>query len=596
MIEHLVVDLGVDELASLGLRDRGDRWLIALGQPSVGDHRLGERASGLFSEKHAVAPHGVEEATSLILLGVDAGEGRELALVMALFNDRRAEHHHLRSVAFDEFHFGGVEAELVQPAKTITNAPLFVGADGIGAGELGPQFVVSDLEEFDHRNRIDGIAQFSQYFEFEQTAGHVVLGDLEVMLSLTIGELIVTLTGLGVDEIGNEIAGVSPEERVAERAITPEEADEMDANEQHGQRVDQLLVETLTTLGREQVEVGERIGEVSSDQHRVERFALCVEALVGHADEIDDRELLLFQEGEQLELSIGQFGCELLQCEIAAVVFDESNHVAMTTTGKSHRKLVRPPVERRAPWQVEKIWLGLGGRLQPQGNHVGDAIGQTVEVNASSSALISLPDAANVSPAEPFAGPDHPMRKLTRQVAFEGAWDAERAKKVGDLFDGMAADWSTDHVDATKAAPIADALTRGIAKADGRWLELGSGTGAGTRVLSGGVDSLVAFDLAAEMLAHAPGELAPRVRGDASVLPFADDAFDNVLMVNMLLFPGEVERVLAPGGTVVWVNTLGDQTPIHLPAADVAEALPGAWEGVTANAGTGLWATLRRSV
>jgi len=45
--------------------------------------------------------------------------------------------------------------------------------------------------------------------------------------------------------------------------------------------------------------------------------------------------------------------------------------------------------------------------------------------------------------------PDHPMRKLTRQVAFDGAWDAERAKKVGDLFDGMAADWSTDHVDAT---------------------------------------------------------------------------------------------------------------------------------------------------
>jgi len=63
----------------------------------------------------------------------------------------------------------------------------------------------------------------------------------------------------------------------------------------------------------------------------------------------------------------------------------------------------------------------------------------------------------------------------------------------------------------------------------------------------------------------------------------------------MLLFPGEVDRVLAPGGTVTWVNTLGDQTPIHLPPADVIEALPGVWEGVTANAGTGLWATLRRA-
>lgn len=187
------------------------------------------------------------------------------------------------------------------------------------------------------------------------------------------------------------------------------------------------------------------------------------------------------------------------------------------------------------------------------------------------------------------------MRKLTRQVAFDGAWDAARAQKVGDLFDSMAADWSTDHVDATKAAPIIDALERGTATTDGRWLELGSGTGAGTRVLSGQVGALVAFDLAGEMLAHAPGELAPRVRGDASVLPFGNDAFDTVMMVNMLLFPGEVDRVLTPGGTIVWVNTLGDQTPIHLPAADVADALPGSWVGVTANAGTGLWATLRRA-
>ncbi len=188
------------------------------------------------------------------------------------------------------------------------------------------------------------------------------------------------------------------------------------------------------------------------------------------------------------------------------------------------------------------------------------------------------------------------MRKLTRQVAFDGVWDATRARKVGDLFDSLAADWSADHVDPTKAAPISDALERGTASTQRRWLELGSGTGAGTRVLSGHVGSLVAFDLAAEMLAHAPGELAPRVRGDASALPFGDDAFDNVMMVNMLLFPGEVDRVLAPGGTVVWVNTLGDQTPIHLPAADVIAALPGSWEGVTANAGSGFWATLQRCV
>ena len=108
------------------------------------------------------------------------------------------------------------------------------------------------------------------------------------------------------------------------------------------------------------------------------------------------------------------------------------------------------------------------------------------------------------------------------------------------------------------------------------------------------VGSFVATDLSAEMLRHAPGELAPRVHADASTLPFPTASFDAVLMINMLLFPDEVDRVLRPDGVVVWVNTLGDQTPIHLPAPDVLSALPGAWNGRSARAGTGFWLTARR--
>ena len=96
------------------------------------------------------------------------------------------------------------------------------------------------------------------------------------------------------------------------------------------------------------------------------------------------------------------------------------------------------------------------------------------------------------------------------------------------------------------------------------------------------------------MLSYAPGELAPRVQADATTLPFADDTFDAVLMINMILFPNEVDRILRPGGSILWVNTLGDQTPIHLPAADVLEALPGEWQGRTARAGTGFWLAARR--
>ena len=195
---------------------------------------------------------------------------------------------------------------------------------------------------------------------------------------------------------------------------------------------------------------------------------------------------------------------------------------------------------------------------------------------------------------EPFAGPDHPIRQLTRAVAFGKEWKPEHAERMSKLFNDLAPDWSADHVDATKAAPVRDALERGEVPLAGSWLEVGSGTGAGARVLDGQVGSLVCTDLSGGMLSHAP-DLAPRAQSDASALPFNADSFDALLLINMLLFPAEVDRVLRPEGTLLWVNTLGDQTPIHLPAVDVLEALPGDWVGMTARAGTGFWLTAHRA-
>jgi len=207
--------------------------------------------------------------------------------------------------------------------------------------------------------------------------------------------------------------------------------------------------------------------------------------------------------------------------------------------------------------------------------------------------LRELPDADDVADPEPFAGEDHPMRQVTRQVAFEAGWSSGRAVKVSELFDSLADDWSADHVDDVKAAPVRDALIRGGVDPRGLWADLGSGTGAGTRILHGRVERLVAIDLSARMLANAP-DLVPRVRADASVLPFESNTFDAVLQVNMLLFPAELDRILKPDGYFIWVNSLGDQTPIHLPPADVVAALPGSWSGVTARSGTGFWVVLRK--
>lgn len=213
---------------------------------------------------------------------------------------------------------------------------------------------------------------------------------------------------------------------------------------------------------------------------------------------------------------------------------------------------------------------------------------------APGSDVIELADAGGLVEPEPVGGPDHPMRRVTREVAFEAGWSSGRAAKVAELFDSMAADWAERNVEPIKAAPVRDALERGGLPLDGRWLELGSGTGAGAMVVADRVGSLTTVDLAAEMLAHAP-DLAPKVQADAARLPFPDDSAEVVLAINMLLFPDEVDRVLVPGGALLWVNTLGDRTPIHLPPADVVAALPGRWHARTARAGAGFWAVVRRA-
>ena len=86
--------------------------------------------------------------------------------------------------------------------------------------------------------------------------------------------------------------------------------------------------------------------------------------------------------------------------------------------------------------------------------------------------LTELDAHGDASDPEPFAGPDHPIRKLTRAVAFGKEWKPEHAERMSVLFNELAPNWSTDHVDATKAAPVRDALERGGVPMAGSWLEV----------------------------------------------------------------------------------------------------------------------------
>lgn len=204
---------------------------------------------------------------------------------------------------------------------------------------------------------------------------------------------------------------------------------------------------------------------------------------------------------------------------------------------------------------------------------------------------------ATVGDQPVVAGENHPMRQVTRQVAFDpGGWTPERAAKVTALFDDLAAEWHTRDLPSRFDA-LDDALDRGGPYPDGaRVVELGSGTGLATGRIAARFGPVLAMDLAWEMLRRAPSALGPRVQADAAALPVPDGSVDVAVLVNALLFPLELDRVLAPAGALVWVSSIGDQTPIYLSAADVELAMPGSWDGVAATAGWGTWCVLRRTV
>lgn len=191
-------------------------------------------------------------------------------------------------------------------------------------------------------------------------------------------------------------------------------------------------------------------------------------------------------------------------------------------------------------------------------------------------------------------GADHPMRIMTRRAAglVGPPWDADARAEVAELFDSLAPEWHTRTSD-VRTKVVLDALERGDVGGT-TVLELGSGIGAYSAPLAERFERVVSLDLSLEMLRLAVDEPGARVLADSSELPVADVSVDAVVLINMLLFPDEVDRVLAPGGTVVWINSSGESTPIHLRDEEVADALPGTWSGVSSRAGIGLWSVLRR--
>ncbi|MFL5997621.1 MAG: methyltransferase domain-containing protein [Streptomyces sp.] len=186
------------------------------------------------------------------------------------------------------------------------------------------------------------------------------------------------------------------------------------------------------------------------------------------------------------------------------------------------------------------------------------------------------------------------FRAFARDLAAgRRVWDAETARFIAGQFDELAGEWDTTHATG-RNDPVRDALDRGGPFPPGTCVELGSGTGLFTPLLGSVFPQVISMDLSQQMLHRALGRSPLRVRADASALPVTDDRVAVIAAIDMLLFSAEIARILAPDGVLLWINQLGEDGPLYLPADDVAAALPGQWQAVEAHAGWGSWAVLRR--
>jgi SAM-dependent methyltransferase len=164
-------------------------------------------------------------------------------------------------------------------------------------------------------------------------------------------------------------------------------------------------------------------------------------------------------------------------------------------------------------------------------------------------------------------------------VRRPGLWRLFRGS-LRRQFDKLAPVWdamrSAGHLESLEAA--LDALP----EAPRSVLDIGTGTGTAARAIaarSPGAE-VVGIDASEPMVDEArrllPAELEGRVRferADASALPFPEDSFDLVMLANMIPFFDEIDRVLAPGGTVAFVWSVGAETPIFVASERLRDEL-----------------------
>jgi SAM-dependent methyltransferase len=208
-----------------------------------------------------------------------------------------------------------------------------------------------------------------------------------------------------------------------------------------------------------------------------------------------------------------------------------------------------------------------------------------------------LPRVVPPNPGKPARSGARAAQQASRAIAEDpSVWSTQMARQTVLRYAELAPVWN-DERGGYRPVPLADALARGGPLPAGWCVEVGCGTGLLTPLLTEVWPRVVCLDLSWDMLCRSVPRW--RVLADAARLPLVGGRAAAVVLADVPLFAGEVVRVLAAGGVVVWSNALGVDAPHHVPVETVLSSLQRAsggarWLAVTADAGWGLWAVLRR--
>ena len=173
------------------------------------------------------------------------------------------------------------------------------------------------------------------------------------------------LARLGVEEDGLKGAGVQAEQRVRQRAVAPEEAGQVEADEEFDQSIQQPVGRAEPVGVGVQRAVGRRILEEASAQHGVELDAVVGVPVDDDAQRFDRRDAELREPTKEAVLASGQRFVHLFQGVQAAQLANETDYVAGgAAIADLDQPLVLPFLERELPGQGEKAGGHVGGRSE----------------------------------------------------------------------------------------------------------------------------------------------------------------------------------------------------------------------------------------